>query len=202
MATGHDSGGGIGVVSRAPTRRVSAPPDGDLLCREGRQPMPTHPGTAQTRPGPGWYPDPTGPTRSAALVGRPSLVRRGAVAARPALAGSSGQPPRRTRRVIGWAAIGAFALGVSGVVIAVRRGQDVCEVSATGDRVLRARRRRSREEVEQAQPAIEEQARELESRGQRRRPTRSLRGPAPTSAARGPATTASRTSSSSSATTP
>jgi hypothetical protein len=75
------------------------------------------------------------------------------------------EPPRRKRRVIGWAAIGAFALGVSGVVIAVQRGQDVCEVGATGIKFCE-NDDDARREVAQAQPAIEEQASQLESEAQ------------------------------------
>ncbi len=74
-------------------------------------------------------------------------------------------PPRRKRRVIGWAALGAFALGVSGVVIAVKRGQDVCEVSATGIRFCAADDD-TRQQIEEGQPAIEERSSELQTQAQ------------------------------------
>jgi hypothetical protein len=70
----------------------------------------------------------------------------------------------RKRLVIGWAALGAFALGASGVVIAVQRGQDVCEVSATG--VKFCDREEERQEVVAAQPAIADQVSALQSQAQ------------------------------------
>jgi hypothetical protein len=50
-------------------------------------------------------------------------------------------------------------------VVAVQRGQDVCEVSATGIRFC-ANDDDALRQVEQAQPAIEEQASELQSQAQ------------------------------------
>jgi hypothetical protein len=125
--------------------------------------MPKHPGTAERRAAPGWYPDPLGPPGQlrwwdgnawSASVRSPSAPRAGTAATTPAA--------RRKRRTVGWAALGAFALAVSGVVIAVRRGQDVCAVGASGIEFCE-RDDNTRQEVEQAQPAFEEQARELES---------------------------------------
>lgn len=69
-----------------------------------------------------------------------------------------GKPAKR-RRVIAWGALGAFGLAVSGVVIAVNRGQDVCEVSATGIKFCDTDDDRSA--VEQSQPQLEQQASEL-----------------------------------------
>lgn len=100
----------------------------------------------------GWYPDPHGPPHQLRWWDGNAWAAD-ARAAEP-------RPPKR-RRVIGWAALGAFALGVSGVVIAVQRGQDVCEVSATGIKFCE-NDPASREQVEQAQPAIKEQAGELQ----------------------------------------
>ncbi len=100
--------------------------------------------------------------RPAAVVGRSAWGPDADPPARP-----SARPPRskRKRRVIGWAALGAFALGVSGVVIAVQRGQDVCEVSATGIKFCAADDD-TRQEIEQGQPEIEEQVGELQSQAQ------------------------------------
>jgi hypothetical protein len=72
----------------------------------------------------------------------------------------------RKRRVVGWTALGAFTLGASGVVIAVQRGQDVCEVSATGVKFCDSGD--ERREVVAAQPAIAEQASELQNQAQAR----------------------------------
>src|SRR5262245_38646481 len=127
--------------------------------------MPTRSGTAQRRATAGWYPDPLGPPGqlrwwdgsiwSSSVQTPPEAT----VAAKPA------EPTRRKRRVIGWAAIGAFALGVSGVVIAVQRGQDVCEVSASGIKFCE-HDDDARREVAQAQPAIEEHANDLQTEAQ------------------------------------
>ena len=125
--------------------------------------MPTHPGAAQQRRG-GLVPRPAGSAQPAALVGRtdwaPSVRTPPRLCSRQA-----SRAPRRKRRVIGWAAIGAFAFGVSGVVIAVQRGQDVCEVSATGIKFCE-HDDDARREVAQAQPAIEERASQCESEAQ------------------------------------
>jgi hypothetical protein len=127
--------------------------------------MPIHPGAAaQRRAKAGWYPDPLGPPGQlrwwdgAAWSSNVRTPPEAVVTTRPA------EPPRK-RRVIGWAAIGAFALAVSGVVVAVQRGQDVCEVSATGIRFC-ANDDDALRQIEQAQPAIEEQASELQSQAQ------------------------------------
>ena len=106
----------------------------------------------------GWYPDPHGPPHQLRWWDGHAWAAD-ARAAEP-------RPPKR-RRVIGWAALGAFALGVSGVVIAVQHGQDVCEVSATGIKFCE-NDPASREQVEQAQPAIKEQAGELRARSRTR----------------------------------
>jgi hypothetical protein len=130
--------------------------------------MPTQPGTAERRAAAGWYPDPLGPPGQlrwwdgqawSSSVRSPDAPTQRTATPKPE------RPPRRKRRVIGWAAIGAFALGASGVVIAVKRGQDVCEVSATGIKFC-ASDDESRQEIEQGQPAIEEQASELQSQAQ------------------------------------
>lgn len=127
--------------------------------------MPTHPGAAaQRRAVAGWYSDPLGPPGQLRWwdgAAWSSSVRTAPEAG--AMTRPTKSPPKR--RVIGWAAIGAFALGVSGVVIAVHRGQDVCEVSATGIKFCE-NDDDARRQVEQAQPAIEEQASELQSQVQ------------------------------------
>lgn len=128
--------------------------------------MPTHPGTAQRRAAAGWFPDPLGPPEQlrwwdgqawSSSVQSPPAPRPGTAA--------TVRSPRPRRRVIGWAAIAAFALGVSGVVIAVRRGQDVCAVSATGIEFCE-RDNDALEEVEERQPAIEGQVSELQREAQ------------------------------------
>jgi hypothetical protein len=128
-------------------------------------PVSTQAGAAQ-RATAGWYPDPLGPPGQlrwwdgsgwTSSVQSPSAPRPGTAETR--------ESPRRKRRTIGWAALGAFALGVTGIFIAVVRGQDVCAVSATGvefcerdDATLR--------EVEEGQARIETQASELQSQAQ------------------------------------
>jgi hypothetical protein len=127
--------------------------------------MPTHPGAAQRqRAVAGWYPDPFGSPRQLRWWDGTAWSASVRTQADRVSKRERSSLPRR-KRVVGWAAIGAFALGASGVVIAVRRGQDVCEVSATGITFC-ADDDDTRREVEQAQPAIEQQASELETQAQ------------------------------------
>ena len=107
---------------------------------------------------PGWHPDPLGPAGQmrwwdgrawSASVQMLSAPESAPVAPRP----------KRTRRVIGWAALGGFALAVTGTVVAISRGQDVCEVSATGVKFCDEAERR---DVEQAQDQIGDQASQFE----------------------------------------
>jgi hypothetical protein len=128
--------------------------------------MPTHPGTAQRQAAAGWFADPLGPQGQ--LRWWDGLAWSSSVQSPPAPQPGTASPvrkPKPRRRVIGWAAIAAFALGVSGVVIAVRRGQDVCAVSATGIEFCE-RDNDALQEIEQGQPAIEEQASELQSQAE------------------------------------
>src|SRR5262245_58651255 len=124
--------------------------------------MPTHSGAAQRRATPGWYPDPLGPPSQRRWWDGSSWSSNVRTQPEAAPTPKPAEPRRRKRRVVGWAAIGAFALGVSGVVIAVQRGQDVCEVSATGIKFCE-HDDAARREVARAQPAIEEEASELRS---------------------------------------
>jgi hypothetical protein len=127
--------------------------------------MPTHRGSTQHRAAAGWFPDPLGPPKQLRWWDGAAWSASVRTPADQVATLERSRQPRRKRRVIGWAAIGAFALGVSGVVIAVRRGQDVCEVSATGITFCEDDDD-TRREVEQAQPAIEQQASALESEAQ------------------------------------
>jgi hypothetical protein len=127
--------------------------------------MPTHPGAAQQRATAGWYPDPFGPPNQLRWWDGTNWSSNMRTPPEVVLTSKPAEPPQRKRRVIGWAAIGAFALGVSGIVIAVERGQVVCEVSATGIKFCE-NDDNARREVAQAQPAIEEQASQLESEAQ------------------------------------
>ena len=127
--------------------------------------MPTHPGAAQQRGAAGWYPDPLGPPSQLRWWDGTNWSPSVRTPAEAVLTSKPPEPPRRNRRVIGWAAIGAFALGVSGVVIAVQRGQDVCEVSASGIKFCE-NDGDARREVAQAQPSIEERASQFENEAQ------------------------------------
>jgi hypothetical protein len=127
--------------------------------------MPTHPGAEQRRVAAGWYPDPLGPPSQLRWWDGSAWSSEVRTPPETPLTRKPVEEPRRRRRVIGWAAIGAFALGVSGVVIAVQRDQDVCEVSATGIKFCE-HDDDARREVAAAQPALEEQANELQSQAQ------------------------------------
>lgn len=136
--------------------------------------MSTQVAAMQQRSGAGWYPDPHGPAgrlrwwdgrRWNPAVHATSTSTSTSTSSQTAHEISASPPvqrPPRRRRTIAWAALGAFALGVSGVVIGVRRGQDVCEVSATGTTFC-ANDGEAVEQVERGQPVIEEQVGELES---------------------------------------
>jgi hypothetical protein len=109
----------------------------------------------------GWHPDPLGPpgqlrwwdgSRWTAAVQTPSAPDR-ARALGPA------STPKRARRTIGWAALGGFVLAVSGVVMAITRGQDVCEVSATGVKFCESD---EPSQVEQGQAQIDQQVSQFE----------------------------------------
>jgi Protein of unknown function (DUF2510) len=128
--------------------------------------MSTHPRTTQQRAAAGWHPDPLGAPGQlrwwdgnawTSSVQTPAAPQPGTAA--------PDHRPRRKRRTIAWAALGAFALGVSGIVIAVRRGQDVCAVSATGIEFCR-RDDDARQQIEEAQPELQEQASELQDQAQ------------------------------------
>jgi hypothetical protein len=127
--------------------------------------MPSHHGSAPPLAAAGWYADPLGPSNRlrwwdgkawSSSVQTPAAPRS-APAPRPA--------PKRRRRTVAWSALGAFGLAVTGVVIAVNRGQDVCEVSAAGIKFCE-NDEDARQEIEQAQPALEQQASVLEVEAQ------------------------------------
>jgi hypothetical protein len=133
--------------------------------------MPRQGAATQQRAAAGWYPDPLGAAEQlrwwdgsawSADVRSPAPPAPGTAARAQQ---KRHQPTARKRRTIAWAALGAFALAVSGVVIAVRRGQDVCAISASGIEFCE-RDDDVRQEVEQAQPALEEQESELQSEAQ------------------------------------
>jgi hypothetical protein len=128
--------------------------------------MSTHPRTTQQRAAVGWYPDPLGrPGQLRWWDGNAWTSRVETPAAPQPGTAAPDERPRRKRRTITWAALGAFALGVSGIVIAVRRGQDVCAVSATGIEFCE-RDDDARHEIEEAQPELQEQASELQNQAQ------------------------------------
>jgi hypothetical protein len=127
----------------------------------------TNMGAQAPRVGPGWYLDPYGPPnqlrwwdgRSWATAVHPlGLPYQHGPTAPPA----GGQQPRRARKAIVWTAVAGFALAAAGTAYAMARGQDVCEVSASGIKFCGD----ASAQVEEGQEAITEQAAALEEQAQ------------------------------------
>lgn len=82
-----------------------------------------------TQAGAGWYVDPDGPPNQLRWWdGQRWTDATQVLSPWP----TNAEPTRPRRRTIAWGALGAFLLAAGGATYAIARGQDVCEISATG----------------------------------------------------------------------